>query len=121
MDERFVEAVLQAVESIPPGRVATYGDIADAVGRGGPRQVGTVMAQYGATVSWWRVLRADGRPAAGIEAQALSHLRAECTPMAGDRVDLAKARFAPPTFQATDKTQTAKTPPGSNPGADVQG
>ena len=44
MDEDYAELVLSVVEQIPPGRVATYGDIAEMVGRGGPRQVGHVMA-----------------------------------------------------------------------------
>src|SRR6185503_19228081 len=38
--ERYVEAVLSLVEQVPKGRVTTYGVIADAVGSGGPRQVG---------------------------------------------------------------------------------
>ncbi|MBO0812573.1 MAG: MGMT family protein, partial [Microlunatus sp.] len=62
MREDFVEAVLSAVESIPPGQVASYGDIAEFVGSGGPRQVGSVMSHYGGAVTWWRVVRADGRP-----------------------------------------------------------
>ena len=33
------------------------------VQRGGPRQVGTVMRLHGDRVAWWRVVRADGRPA----------------------------------------------------------
>jgi alkylated DNA nucleotide flippase Atl1 len=120
MDEQFVESVLRAVEAIPPGRVATYGDIAEAVGHGGPRQVGTVMARYGGAVCWWRVVRADGRPARGLETEAVTHLRAENTPMSDDRVDLARARFGSQPG-AIDKTRITKTRPGSNPGADVQG
>jgi alkylated DNA nucleotide flippase Atl1 len=90
----YVEQVLTAVESIPPGRACAYSDLAELVGRGGPRQVGQVMARYGAGVPWWRVVRADGRPARGLEEQALARLRAEGTPLRGDRVDLVRARFA---------------------------
>jgi alkylated DNA nucleotide flippase Atl1 len=90
--EAYVEAVLQTVERVPPGSVTTYGDVAEVVGRGGPRQVGTVMARYGAAVSWWRVVRADGQPARGHEEQALELLRAEGTPLAGPRVVLSQAR-----------------------------
>jgi alkylated DNA nucleotide flippase Atl1 len=90
----YVEQVLTAVESIPPGRACAYSDLAELVGRGGPRQVGQVMARYGAGVPWWRVVRADGRPARGLEEQALTRLRAEGTPLRGDRVDLVRARFA---------------------------
>ena len=90
----YVEQVLTAVESIPPGRACAYSDLAELVGRGGPRQVGLVMARYGAGVPWWRVVRADGRPARGLEEEALARLRAEGTPLRGDRVDLGRARFS---------------------------
>lgn len=90
----YVELVLSAVEQIPPGRVTTYGDLAELVGRGGPRQVGGVLSRFGAGVPWWRVIRADGRPAAGLEAEALSRLSAEGCPLVGERVDLCSARWA---------------------------
>lgn len=93
--EAYVEAVLQLVEQIPAGRVATYGDLAEAVGRGGPRQVGTVMARYGAAVSWWRVVRADGQPARGHEQRAITLLRREGTALRGPRVVLSEARWRP--------------------------
>ena len=95
----YVEQVLTAVESIPPGRACAYSDLAELVGQGGPRQVGHVMARYGAAVPWWRVVRADGRPARGLEDEALIRLRAEGTPLRGDRVDLGRARFS---FQIKD-------------------
>lgn len=69
MDDEYAEAVLSVVERIPPGRAMSYGAIADVVGetlgRGGPRQVGTVMSTVGGTVSWWRVVTAAGRPPRG--------------------------------------------------------
>jgi alkylated DNA nucleotide flippase Atl1 len=93
LDEDYVERVLAAVEQIPPGRVASYGDIAELVGWGGPRRVGQVMARHGAAVAWWRVVRSDGRPAAHLEAEALATLAAESAPIAGDRVEMRRARF----------------------------
>jgi alkylated DNA nucleotide flippase Atl1 len=60
VDDEYVEQVLRIVERVPSGRVTTYGLIADAIGHGGPRQVGAVMAAYGGPVPWWRVVRADG-------------------------------------------------------------
>ena len=43
--EEYVELVLQCVESVPRGRVTTYGAIAEVAGEiaggGGPRQVGS--------------------------------------------------------------------------------
>ncbi len=58
--EDYVEAVLACVEAVPRGRVTTYGAIADAIGRFGPRRVGNVMSTHGGGVPWWRVVRADG-------------------------------------------------------------
>jgi len=92
----FVSRVLEVVESIPEGRVMTYGDVAAALGSRAARAVGTVMSHYGADVAWWRVIRASGHPAVDHESRALEHFRAEGTPLrwAGDvfRVDLAAAR-----------------------------
>ncbi|HEX5512473.1 MAG TPA: MGMT family protein, partial [Actinomycetales bacterium] len=36
----FSEAVLDVVARIPPGRVLSYGDVAELLGHGGPRLVG---------------------------------------------------------------------------------
>ncbi len=94
----YVEAVLSMVEQIPPGRVMTYGTIAEIIGRGGPRQVGTVMARYGGAVPWHRVVNASGRVVPGHEVEALARHRAEGTPMRGpdrDHVDLAAAIWFP--------------------------
>ncbi|MFR9724076.1 MGMT family protein [Streptomyces sp. MS19] len=101
----YADQVLSVVEHIPPGTVLTYGDVAAAVGRGGPRQVGTVMAQYGGAVPWWRVVRADGRLLPGHERRALENYRAEGTPLrdAGEpgaypRVDMRRARGDDPAL-----------------------
>ena len=92
----FVSRALEVVESIPPGRVMTYGDVAAAIGSRAARAVGTVMSHYGSDVAWWRVIRASGHPAVGHESRALEHYRAESTPLkwSGDvfRVDLGSAR-----------------------------
>lgn len=88
----YVETVLALVESVPPGRVTTYGAIADAVGRGGPRQVGRVMALHGGSVPWWRVVRSDGTLPTCHEGTARQHHLAEGTPLRPSRrVDLAAA------------------------------
>ena len=89
----YAEAVLAAVERVPPGRVVSYGDIAEFVEAGGPRQVGHVMARYGGAVAWWRVVRADGRPATGLGAEALHRLRSEGAAIRGDRIDMRQARW----------------------------
>lgn len=95
----FVERVLQLVESIPPGRVMPYGEVAAALGSRASRAVGQVMAHYGAEVAWWRVIRASGHPPLDHEQQALEYYRAEGTPLvwgaSGYRVNLALARHRP--------------------------
>lgn len=94
----YAEAVLDLVERIPPGRAMAYGDVAAALQRGGgPRQVGTVMARFGSGVPWHRVVRADGSPAAGHEAEALRRHRREGTPLtaSGTRLDMSRARWHP--------------------------
>lgn len=75
----YEEAVLAIVNLIPAGKVLTYGDIAEILERGGPRQVGAVMSKGSADAPWWRVLRADGRPPQGLESTAVGHYREEST------------------------------------------
>ena len=90
--------VLDVVDAIPAGQVMSYGDIAEYLGVGGPRQVGRVLARYGGGAPWWRVIHADGTPAAGHEARALEHYLTEGTPLRSARppvrVDM-RARFSP--------------------------
>jgi alkylated DNA nucleotide flippase Atl1 len=85
--ERYVEAVLRCVEQVPPGRVSTYSAIAAAVGRGGPRQVGQILAMYGAAVPWWRVVRADGSLPPSHRPEALAHYADEQTPIVATGAD----------------------------------
>jgi TDG/mug DNA glycosylase family protein len=91
----YAERVLEAVERIPPGRVMSYGDIAEWLGEGGPRQVGAVLSAYGGGVPWWRVLRADGTHIPELVARAVENWRAEGTPLRadGERVDMRRARW----------------------------
>lgn len=89
----FTEAVLDVVERVPPGKVMAYGDIAEYLGTGGPRQVGRVMALHGGAVPWWRVVHADGTPALVDDGRAVAALRADDTPMRGERVDMRRARW----------------------------
>ncbi len=83
VDELTTERVLRAVECIPAGRVATYGQIADLAGTGA-RQVGRLMATWGATVAWWRVVNVAGRLPAQLSQRALSAWASEGTPVDRD-------------------------------------
>lgn len=60
---RFTRRVLSAVRRIPPGHVATYGDIAALAGRAGAwRAVGRIMRDSRAPgVPYHRVVAAGGR------------------------------------------------------------
>lgn len=95
-----MEAVLALVERIPPGRVMSYGAIADALaevaGRVSPRRVGTIMARYGGGVPWHRVVAANGRLVPGHEERSRRRYAEEGTPMRGDRVDMRAAAWHPP-------------------------
>ena len=85
--------MLACVESIPAGRVMTYGDVAEFCGSHAPRLVGRVLAEDGGTVPWWRVLRADGTPAAHLFDEQRQRLIAEGVRFNGDRVDLKAYRW----------------------------
>ncbi|MGA5765162.1 MGMT family protein [Nonomuraea bangladeshensis] len=90
----FAERVLDLVERIPPGKVMAYGDIAEYLGEGGPRQVGKVMSTWGGGVPWWRVVHVDGSGAAPDHLrECLAHWREEGTPLRGERVDMRRARW----------------------------
>ncbi|MEQ6903634.1 MGMT family protein [Nocardioides sp. YIM 152588] len=94
-DPEYVERVLATAERVPPGRVTTYGAIAEAVG-GGPRQVGSVMALHGGGVPWWRVIRADGSLPPSHGEQARRHYYDERTPtLPSGRVDMRSAYWDP--------------------------
>jgi alkylated DNA nucleotide flippase Atl1 len=90
----FAQRVLDVVDRIPWGAVMSYGDVAEYVGAGGPRAVGTVMARWGSEVPWHRVLHNDGSCAAHHAARQLALLRSEGVPMRGRvRVDMDQARW----------------------------
>ncbi|MBN2381970.1 MGMT family protein [bacterium] len=57
------DRIYECVRRIPPGRVATYGQIAHLIGTCSPRNVGYAMAsvQPDQDVPWHRVINAQGR------------------------------------------------------------
>lgn len=89
----FADAVLAAVERIPAGRVASYGDIAELIGSRAPRSVGWVMATYGSAVPWHRVVRADGTPAPRLAAHQLELLAGEGVIAVNGRVAMSRFRW----------------------------
>lgn len=81
------EAVFDAVERIPLGRVSTYGAIGRLVGVG-PRRVARALSSGGGVVPWYRVVRADGTAAEPVRARQLELLAGEGVPTRDGRVDL---------------------------------
>lgn len=107
VDDDYVEAVLDVVQAIPPGRVMTYGTVADVVGdrlaagggrrRGGPRQVGQALSRAGGGAPWWRVVSAAGSPPASHLSRALVMLERDGSPLTGQglKVELRAALWWP--------------------------
>ncbi|GAB3128823.1 MGMT family protein [Tsukamurella serpentis] len=91
--EEQVEAVRAAIAAIPPGRVRTYGDIADEVGLSTPRTVGWVLRTDASDLPWQRVVPASGRPSEHIARRQLELLRAEGVLSDGGRIDLRRYRL----------------------------
>jgi len=96
----FASRVLNLVRRIPPGRVATYGDIARLAGRpGAARAVGNIMrTAKRPDVPYHRVIAAEGRLGGygGREALKRALLAAEGVTVVGMRVrPLGRFRWTP--------------------------
>ena len=91
----YDEAVFAVVDMIPAGRVLSYGDIAELLGSGGPRQVGKVMGRGGSEATWWRVVRSNGTLPAALQPVAAGHWAREATPCTEAGVRMKRARWVP--------------------------
>jgi methylated-DNA-protein-cysteine methyltransferase-like protein len=82
--------ILSSVRRIPKGKVATYGDVAEAAGHPGAARQVVWALRAGKGVPWHRVLGARGRilltGESGFEQRL--RLRTEGVVIANDRVDL---------------------------------
>jgi methylated-DNA-protein-cysteine methyltransferase related protein len=94
----YAAEVLAIVNQIPRGKVLSYGDIAELVGRGSGRAVGAVMSRHGHEVAWQRVVLSSGYPNPAGPKEALRLLVEDGTPLApnGERVNLVAARWNGP-------------------------
>ena len=95
---RFTQRVLSVVRRIPPGRVATYGDVAALAGKPrAARAVGNIMRDCRRPdVPCHRVIAAGGRLGGygGSEALKRALLMAEGLIVAGAKVrDFSRVRF----------------------------
>ena len=93
MNEELAQRILECVESIPPGRVMTYGDVAEYVGANTPRLVGHVLRHDGGTVPWHRVLHANGTFAEHLRDEQRQRLIAEGVRVHNGKVDLRAYRW----------------------------
>ncbi|GAA3852397.1 MULTISPECIES: MGMT family protein [Amycolatopsis] len=95
MDEELHERVREVVATVPPGKVATYGDIAAIAGAPSPRMIGRILSEDGADLPWHRILRANGTPAPHLVHRQLELLRAEGVLADGQKVNLKTYRWQP--------------------------
>jgi methylated-DNA-protein-cysteine methyltransferase related protein len=93
MDEELHEKVRDVIRSIPRGRVATYGDIADLCKAPSPRLVGRILNEDGHDLPWQRVLKADGTCAPHIRDTQLQLLHEEGVPNLDGKVNLREYRW----------------------------
>ena len=85
----FEQAVMEVLESLLPGDVVTYGDVAAEAGYpGAARAVGRILATSDGDLPWWRVVTTTGRLVPGHEFEHARRLRAE-------GVDVVDGRVAP--------------------------
>lgn len=94
------QRIWQVVALIPPGKVATYGDVARHAGLpGAARRVGAALRQLppGSRIPWHRVVNAQGRISlrAGGEYTQRERLEAEGIRFSGDRITLSDYRWCP--------------------------
>ena len=89
----FEDAIASVLDSLGPGEVVTYGEVALEAGRpGAARAVGAYLAGSDGAHPWWRVVSASGRLVPGHEAEQARRLRAE-----GIEVDEQRGRVKPPS------------------------
>lgn len=105
MEPSFDQRVWSVVSQIPPGQLATYGQIAELIGAYGcARQVGWALRRLAlpTAVPWQRVVNAQGRISMSLSREGSDWIQrelllAEGIPVAADgRLPLARYRWLPP-------------------------
>jgi methylated-DNA-protein-cysteine methyltransferase-like protein len=80
-------AIIRVLESLEPGDVVTYGEVAAEAGfPGRARAVGRFLAHHGDGHPWWRVVTASGRLVPGHEVEHAKRLANEGVATADGRV-----------------------------------
>lgn len=94
VDTELAQRILQAVASVPPGRVATYGDVAAEAGGNSARFAGWVLSHLADDdLPWHRVLPVSGRPVPRLADRQLARLAAEGVPSTDGRVAMRRYRI----------------------------
>ncbi len=74
----FERAVVAVLDSLRPGDMVTYGEVAAEAGYPGrARAVGRILATSNRDLPWWRVVTSTGRLVPGHETEHARRLRAE--------------------------------------------
>lgn len=77
MNRDFEAEVVRVLESLRPGEVVSYGEVAEQAGfPGAARAVGNLL-RTSEGLPWWRVVTAGGRLVPGHEVKQTRLLRAE--------------------------------------------
>jgi methylated-DNA-protein-cysteine methyltransferase-like protein len=83
----FEQAVVGVLQSLRPGEVVTYGEVAAEAGfPGRARAVGNLLAGADGDLPWWRVVTSTGRLVPGHEDEHARRLRAEGVAVVDGRV-----------------------------------
>jgi len=100
--QEFYRRIWNAVAAIPPGRVASYGQIAELAGNSrGARSVGHALrlVPVSRELPWHRILSATGRISIPVAHSAhkeqIRRLIGESVPVIRDRVDMSRYRWQP--------------------------
>ncbi len=105
MEPSFDQRVWLVVSQIPPGQLATYGQIAELIGAYGcARQVGWALRRLAlpSEVPWHRVVNAQGRISMSLSREGSDWIQRELLVAEGIPVDaegklpLARYRWLPP-------------------------
>lgn len=118
MDDALAQRILDAVAAIPPGQVATYGDLASEAGGNSPRFAGWVLSHLAEDdLPWHRVLPSHGRPVPRLAERQLARLAEEGVSAVDGRVSMRRYRIG--------ADRTGDPPVGRSPypggGADGEG
>ena len=104
MEPSFDQRVWAVVNQIPPGQLATYGQIAELIGAyGSARQVGWALRRLPlpSDVPWHRVVNAQGRISMSLSREGSDWIQRELLLAEGVQVDaegklpLARYRWLP--------------------------